>query len=91
MSLHEKTLKLVMNLDRGAIEARLADVRKLARLALRACLATQLRRVRLHPLKQRLDRPLGGALVLGEQRLAKARAKRLDALAAAGPATAERS
>ncbi len=27
MSLHEKTLKLVTNLDRGAIEARLADVR----------------------------------------------------------------
>jgi hypothetical protein len=30
MSSHEKTLKLVTNLDRGAIEARLAEVRKAA-------------------------------------------------------------
>jgi len=30
MSSHEKTLKLVTNLDRAAIEARLADVRKAA-------------------------------------------------------------
>jgi hypothetical protein len=30
MSLHEKTLKLVTNLDRGAIEARLAEVRNQA-------------------------------------------------------------
>jgi CTP:molybdopterin cytidylyltransferase MocA len=30
MSSHEKTLKLVMNLDRPAVEARIADVRKLA-------------------------------------------------------------
>ena len=30
MSSHEKTLKLVMNLDRPAIEARIAEVRKLA-------------------------------------------------------------
>jgi hypothetical protein len=30
MSTHEKTLKLVTNLDRPAIEARLADVRKAA-------------------------------------------------------------
>jgi hypothetical protein len=30
MSLHDKTLKLVTNLDRAAIEARLADVRKAA-------------------------------------------------------------
>ena len=28
MSSHDKTLKLVTNLDRGAIEARLAEVRK---------------------------------------------------------------
>jgi hypothetical protein len=30
MSSHEKTLKLVTNLDRAAIEGRLADVRKAA-------------------------------------------------------------
>jgi hypothetical protein len=30
MSSHEKTLKLVMNLDRPAVEARIAEVRKLA-------------------------------------------------------------
>jgi hypothetical protein len=30
MSSHEKTLKLVTNLDRPAIEARLADIRKAA-------------------------------------------------------------
>jgi hypothetical protein len=33
MSMHEKTLKLVTNLDRAAIEARLADVRKAAQAA----------------------------------------------------------
>jgi hypothetical protein len=33
MSLHEKTLKLVMNLDRSAIEARLAEVRSSAQSA----------------------------------------------------------
>jgi hypothetical protein len=30
MSSHEKTLKLVTNLDRGAVESRLAEVRKAA-------------------------------------------------------------
>ena len=30
MSNHEKTLEIVTNLDRGAIEARLAEVRKMA-------------------------------------------------------------
>jgi hypothetical protein len=30
MSSHEKTLKLVTNLDRGAVEARLAEIRKAA-------------------------------------------------------------
>ena len=30
MSSHEKTLKLVMNLDRGAVEGRLSEVRKAA-------------------------------------------------------------
>lgn len=30
MSLHDKTLKMVMNLDRPAVEARIAEVRKLA-------------------------------------------------------------
>ena len=30
MSSHEKTLKLVTNLDRAAVEARLADIRKAA-------------------------------------------------------------
>jgi hypothetical protein len=33
MNLHDKTLKLVTNLDRTAIEARLADVRKAAQAA----------------------------------------------------------
>ena len=33
MSMHEKTLKLVTNLDRAAIESRLADVRKAAQAA----------------------------------------------------------
>jgi predicted nucleic acid-binding protein len=33
MSLHDKTLKLVTNLDRAAIEARLASVRKAAQAA----------------------------------------------------------
>jgi hypothetical protein len=33
MSLHDKTLKLVTNLDRAAIEARLADVRNAAQAA----------------------------------------------------------
>ena len=33
MSMHEKTLKLVTNLDRAAIEARLADVNKAAQAA----------------------------------------------------------
>jgi hypothetical protein len=33
MSLHDKTLKLVTNLDRAAIEARIADVRKAAQAA----------------------------------------------------------
>jgi hypothetical protein len=33
MSIHDKTLKLVTNLDRAAIEARLADVRKAAQAA----------------------------------------------------------
>ena len=33
MSLHDKTLKLVTNLDRAGIEARLADVRKAAQAA----------------------------------------------------------
>jgi hypothetical protein len=30
MSMHEKTLKLVTNLDRAAIEARVAEIRKAA-------------------------------------------------------------
>jgi hypothetical protein len=30
MSVHDKTLKMVMNLDRPAVEARIAEVRKLA-------------------------------------------------------------
>ena len=33
MSIHDKTLKLVTNLDRGAIEARIGDVRKAAQAA----------------------------------------------------------
>jgi hypothetical protein len=33
MSLHDKTLKLVTNLDRAAVEARLAEVRKAAQAA----------------------------------------------------------
>ncbi|HZQ72063.1 MAG TPA: hypothetical protein VFB08_04040 [Burkholderiales bacterium] len=33
MSTHDKTLKLVMNLDRGAIEAKLAEVRAAAQAA----------------------------------------------------------
>jgi hypothetical protein len=33
MSIHDKTLKLVTNLDRAAIEARLADMRKAAQAA----------------------------------------------------------
>ena len=33
MSIHDKTLKLVTNLDRAAIESRLADVRKAAQAA----------------------------------------------------------
>src|SRR5262245_24751245 len=33
MSIHDKTLKLVTNLDRAAIEARLADVHKAAQAA----------------------------------------------------------
>ena len=33
MSIHDKTLKLVTNLDRAAIEARLAEVRKAAQAA----------------------------------------------------------
>ena len=33
MAMNEKTLKLVMNLDRGAIEARLAEVRGAAQAA----------------------------------------------------------
>ena len=33
MSSHEKTLKLVTNLDRAAIESRLAEVRKAAQAA----------------------------------------------------------
>lgn len=39
MSMHEKTLKLVTNLDRGAVEAKLAEVRKAARSANLADLA----------------------------------------------------
>ena len=37
---HDKTLKLVTNLDRGAIEGRLADVRKSAQTSNLAELAT---------------------------------------------------
>ena len=33
MSIHDKTLKLVTNLDRSAIEARLADIHKAAKAA----------------------------------------------------------
>lgn len=33
MSTHDKTLKLVTNLDRGAIEARLGEVRSAAQVA----------------------------------------------------------
>ena len=33
MSMHDKTLKLVTNLDRGAIEAKLAEVRTAAQAA----------------------------------------------------------
>ena len=33
MSIHDKTLKLVTNLDRAAIESRLVDVRKAAQAA----------------------------------------------------------
>ena len=33
MSSHEKTLKLVTNLDRGGVEARLADIRAKAQAA----------------------------------------------------------
>jgi hypothetical protein len=40
MSEHEKTLKLVTNLDRGAIEKRLADVRGKAQAANLADLAS---------------------------------------------------
>jgi hypothetical protein len=40
MSSHEKTLKLITNLDRSAIEARLADVRKAAQAANLADLAS---------------------------------------------------
>ena len=40
MAMNEKTLKLVMNLDRGAIEARLAEVRSAAQAANLAELAS---------------------------------------------------
>lgn len=40
MSTHDKTLKLVTNLDRGAIEARLAEVRAKAQAANLAELAS---------------------------------------------------
>lgn len=33
MSTHDKTLKLVMNLDRGAVEAKLAEIRAAAQAA----------------------------------------------------------
>ena len=40
MSSHDKTLKLVMNLDRPAVEAQIAEVRKLAQAGNLAELAT---------------------------------------------------
>jgi len=39
MSTHDKTLKLVTNLDRGAVEARLAEIRTKAQAASLADLA----------------------------------------------------
>jgi hypothetical protein len=39
MSLHEKTLKLVTNLDRAAVEAKLAEIRSAAQAANLADLA----------------------------------------------------
>ena len=42
MSMHDKTLKLVTNLDRAAIEAQLAEVRKAAQAASLAELAGML-------------------------------------------------
>ena len=61
MSSHEKTLKLVTNLDRSAIEARLGDVRKAAEGANLADLAAMFNGVEGLP-KAQLEQRVRNAL-----------------------------
>jgi hypothetical protein len=52
MSMHETTLKLVMNLDRGAIEGRLAEIRAAAQAKSLAQLAALFQGVEGMPREQ---------------------------------------
>jgi len=63
MSSHEQTLKLVTNLDRAAIEARLADIRGAAQAAGLVEVAQQLADARGTP-RAELEQKVRGALKL---------------------------
>ena len=61
MSMHEKTLKFVTNLDRGAIEGKLAEVRKVAQSKNLAELASMFAGVEGMPRAQ-IETRVGNAL-----------------------------
>ena len=67
MSSHEKTLKLVTNLDRAAIESRLAEVRKAAQAAKLNELVTMLTGVEGMPKAQMEMRVKNALLWLGDK------------------------
>jgi hypothetical protein len=64
MSMHDKTLKLVTNLDRGGIEARLAEVRGGAQSANLVELATLLNGIEGMPRAQIAERVQQGLKLL---------------------------
>jgi hypothetical protein len=64
MSMHDKTLKLVTNLDRGGIEARLAEVRSGAESAHLGELAALLKGIEGMPRAQLSERVLQGLKLL---------------------------
>jgi len=63
MSSHDQTLKMVTNLDRGAIESRLAEIRGAAQAAGLAELAQQLEHAPGAP-RAELEQRIRGALKL---------------------------
>jgi hypothetical protein len=78
MSEHEKTLKLVTNLDRGAIEARLADLRGKAQAANLGDLASMFAGVEGMPRAQMEERVRNALKWLADKPQHKALAAQLE-------------